>query len=188
MCPKGGRIHRSVAVRRCDSVAWAVAIKVLSRPLPLDHLPMAFNADLLKPTLQAKGSLQPLFSANALMVCGFFGGPFAALWLFGMNSRRAGHGNKDVGILVMGGFLALLCLFGLGALHSEGQIERVAFRLSGLLAGWVLVRLLRDEYAARRLNGIDPAGPWWWGAGAVILGIALEMWTRQLMTAVSQAT
>lgn len=151
-------------------------IQVRSRfQFAIDAMPL--NPDLLQPTLQSHAKPAPLLSRNALMVCGFFGGPFAAMVVQLFNSRRAGRLAHDQLWLALGFAAALLVavLMFFWVIPHYPDVQRVLWRVAGLGFGLACMRLYRDEYGRRDFLGTKAASPWLTGALAIALGLVLEV-------------
>jgi hypothetical protein len=149
---------------------------------------MLLNPDLLQPTLQSHVKPAPLLSRNALMMCGFFGGPFAAMVVQLFNSRRAGRLAGDQLWLAFGFAAALLVsvLMFFWDIPQDSNLHRVVWRVAGLGFGLVCMRWYRDEYARREFLGLPTASPWLPGVLAVAMGIVLELIVLMVLTGANE--
>jgi hypothetical protein len=119
------------------------------------------------------------------MVCGFFGGPFAALLLYALNVQRAQRWLADRVVLATSAAAALGASAAIAHAVQSAQISgpssRVIWRVAGLGLAWWLVKRLRHAYVSRQLLGVTPASAWLAGLLAIAAGIALELLVRSVL-------
>jgi len=141
---------------------------------------------LLQPSLGRTDSLRAApYSSAAGFVAAFFGGPFAAVLMFAMNTQRLGRWRKSGVHVALGALLALLWLGLLPHLPTGQAAARAANELLGA-GGWRYVDRLfalllfmagyglhRDAQRTADLFGLPRPNGWVGGALALAGGVAL---------------
>lgn len=142
---------------------------------------------LLQPTLETSAPV-PLVSPNATFLTAFLGGPWAALWVCGVNVRRLGRVRRELPTLVLGVALGVvaLALAAIAAARPElvaglvpsGWRAATAVRRLGTVLGlatWGVFYLrLRPYYRAAELGG-EFARPWRVTLPALLFALALHL-------------
>jgi hypothetical protein len=135
--------------------------------------------DLLRPTLSPDTGASPaIYSANALFITAFFGGPFALIAMAALNSQRLGRVRQDAAYLLLGALLTVafvVIVYRPGAGWSVGDLspagtERLLWRAFSLVlaAGAYLVH--RRSYRNMALIGIESPSPWKAGVACCLAG------------------
>jgi hypothetical protein len=143
-------------------------------------------ANLLQPSLTDSASAVSLYSVRANFIVAFFGGPYAAIALSYLNSRRLGRVRADVWVyaLLALAWTAVIAWvsastrglgqpFGLPGLALLGDAKRDLRMLSraiGLAVCGLLYLRLRRYYVADQLAGDTSPSPWKAGILVVVGG------------------
>jgi hypothetical protein len=156
----------------------------------------ASRDELLQPTLSEQAQSAAPYSIQATFFTGFFGGPFAALAIIGVNSVRLRRLQRDV--LVLTTLLALVLLVGwmfyatqlglamqawLTETFGRGNLRFVS-RLSGLLVVGAGYLLHRREQRNAELVGMKRPNGWIAGIACVVIGSALMLGYALLLSRV----
>lgn len=140
------------------------------------------SGDLLQPSLTgARAEPVSLYSLHAAFFTSFFGGPFAALAIFGINSQRLGRLGRDVPLYAACAVVFFLLLWWQHRLGgNELLVERFGrsgpqfvFRLAGLAcfaAGWLAHRSYHRNAA---VMGLSPPRGFVTGVVCVAIGVVL---------------
>ncbi|MDY7094127.1 MAG: hypothetical protein SX243_14250 [Acidobacteriota bacterium] len=128
---------------------------------------------LLRPSLAARATAEPLYSVRASFLTAFFGGVFATSVFCGLSARRAGRLQKDLWILVLASVAWAVILVWAGhgivtnslpAWLSVGDSSQRGVRYAGRVLGLALFGIIylrhRFIYRALALVGDEPPNPW----------------------------
>lgn len=142
---------------------------------------------LLLPSLAENVGLVSLYSARANFMVAFFGGPYAAILMSYLNSRRLGRARVDAWVyalltLLWSGAIVWLCATGNGKgvaavslFGSESRALRYGARAIALAVCGVLYLRLRRFYVAGQVAGGDSPSPWKAGLGVVAASTLLTL-------------
>lgn len=140
---------------------------------------------LLRPSLGAEQSQRlPPYSNRAQFLSGFFGGPPAALALWGVNAYRLRRLKRDAIWLVLGtlawisvsGLVSAHCTLALCQTLQEWQLSpRLVLRCLALLLVLPAITLYRKEQAASRLMGQKTPDGTWLALGLIAGGIVVQI-------------
>lgn len=138
--------------------------------------------DLLQPSIgQLSSPQRAIYSATAGYLTAFFGGPFAAVGMAGLNAWRLGRLRTDALALAGGaalatGSLSFLLrpdLFGWANLDFSMGDVRIGARVLGLLLFGAFWFLHRSYYRAMQFLGLEPPSPWLPAIACIFANIAL---------------
>jgi hypothetical protein len=149
--------------------------------------------DLLRPTLSGSGEPPSLYSSTGFFLSSFFGGPVAA-GIYGLvNSHRLGRLQRDlltVLVIVATGCWLLLFVEAQGGLARLGELmgdrpartAEIAIRAVGLACFGAIYLLHRQHYRAAQITGAESIPGWVPGIGAVVAGIAANVYILGRLT------
>lgn len=139
--------------------------------------------ELLRPTLSADYDVRayrPLFRPESILYPSFFGGPFAALVLFGTNYARMGRRDLARNAWIAGAVLTVVLGVAVAWILAESWAEsgtrrtptgvRLALNGLGVAIGWFLSKHQASRFEAWHNAGNAPAKLLWPGLAAVIAG------------------
>jgi len=138
--------------------------------------------DLLQPSIDRVDSPQrAIYSATAGYLTAFFGGPFAAVGMAGLNAWRLGRLRTDAmalagGISVAVGLITFLLrpeLFGRADLEFATRDVRIASRALALVLFGAYWLMHRRYYRGTRLLGLEPPKPWPAAVACIVTNLAL---------------
>lgn len=147
--------------------------------------------DLLQPSIDRVASPhRAIYSATAGYLTAFFGGPFAAVGMAGLNAWRLGRLRTDMlglagGFAVAVGLSAFLLrpdLFGRADLEFATRDVRIASRALALALFGAYWFLHRRYYRGMQLLGLEAPRPWPAAIACVVADIALMMLLVGLLT------
>jgi hypothetical protein len=134
--------------------------------------------ELLRPTLSPDITESPaIYSANALFLTAFFGGPFGLIGMAALNSQRLGRVRQEAGWLLLGllltiAFVAVVYRPGastFGGLSQAGT-GRVLWRAFALLLAAGAYVMHRRFYRSMSLVGLESPSPWTAGIACCVAG------------------
>lgn len=156
-------------------------LAALCNDLAIDKLMSGNEDDLFQPSLSAESPPRALYSPTACWVTAFFGGPIAALIIFGVNFHRAGLAAREAGWLVMASAIAIATLIQMayaraGAAETGADADdRLLVRGAALAIAGLLYWRLRSAFRAQEMFAVKPPEPWVMGLAAVALNIVVSM-------------
>ncbi|MCW5621944.1 MAG: hypothetical protein KIS79_12635 [Burkholderiales bacterium] len=144
--------------------------------------------DLLRPSLSGGDSpVSAPYSMQTTFLTGFFGGPFAAIAIFAINSFRLRRISRD---LPVGIGMLLVVLLGMWVLHRTApggaalawleaslgsRSIRFVHQMAGLLIVGAAYLLHRREQRNSDLLGLKRPNGWVAGIACILLGTALSI-------------
>lgn len=140
--------------------------------------------DLLQPSIgRVEASQRAIYSVTAGYLTAFFGGPFAAVGMAGLNARRLGRLRTDAlalagGIALAVGLIALLLrpeLFGRGDLDFSARDVRIGSRVLALFLFGAYWLLYRRYHRGMKFLGLDPPRPWLAAIACIVADWTLTM-------------
>jgi len=136
------------------------------------------NDNLFQPSLNTETPAQALYSPVACWITAFFGGPFAALLIFGVNLRRAGLAARNASWLALAAAIAIASLVHLVRIRlTEGETtadDRLVVRGAALVIAALLYWRLSSAYRAQQMFGIEPPQPWLMALAAIAFNILIS--------------
>jgi hypothetical protein len=147
--------------------------------------------DLLQPSIGRVDSPQrAIYSATAGYLTAFFGGPFAAIGMAGLNAWRLGRLRTDAlalagGIALAVGLVAFLLrpeLFGYQELEFAARDVRIASRVLALLLFGAYWLMHRRYYRGMQILGLEPPRPWPAAIACVAVNFAAMMLLVKLLS------
>ena len=140
--------------------------------------------DLLRPSIGTVDSPQrPLYSATAGYLTAFFGGPFAATGMAGLNAWRLGRLRTDAlalagGMAIAIGLVAFMLrpdLFGRPEIDFATRDVRIGMRVLALLLFGAFWLLHRRYYRGMQFLGLEAPNPWPAAIACIAADIGLTM-------------
>ncbi len=138
--------------------------------------------DLLEPTLAHAPPTRPLYSPRAGFFVAFFGGPFAAVGLGALNSRRIGKLQRERWLLLALALLWAVLFSALQSPHVAGLLPawlttprsvRYATQIAGLACYGLIHQLHKQAQAAAALRDQPAPSAWLPGLATVVSAWAL---------------
>lgn len=140
--------------------------------------------ELLQPSIaKVDGPQRAIYSTTAGYLTAFFGGPFAAIGMAGLNAWRLGRLRTDAPALAGGAALAVGLvvfllrpdLFGQADLDFSTRDLRIGVRILALLLFGAFWFLHRRYYRGMQLLGLESPQPWPAAIACIVANFAL-MW------------
>jgi hypothetical protein len=146
--------------------------------------------DLLRQSIgKVDNPQRPIYSATAGYLTAFFGGPFAAVGMAGLNAWRLGRLRTDA--LALAGCAALAVglitfllrpdLFGPADFGFSTRDVRIGARVLALLLFGAFWLLHRRYYRAMQLLGLEPPSPWLPAIACIVANVLLMMLLLRLL-------
>lgn len=126
---------------------------------------------LLQPSLSSARPATTIYSTKATFWTSFFGGPFAALMIGGLNARHMGRLGKDALPLVGLTLASMLALVGIEiwSIDAEASTRRYAARGIGCVVWGALYLLHRPVYRAAEYATAAHRSGWVAGISVVLI-------------------
>jgi hypothetical protein len=154
--------------------------------------------ELLRPSLTGVSVARAPYSVQTVFMTSFFGGPFAAIAIIGVNSVRLQRLPKDLPVLgaalvAVVGFMAALYLTGWGVdlrndltAFAGPRAASYLFRVIGFVIFGIGYTLHRAEQRSADFMGLDRPNGWIGGLACIAGGTAVSFLAGFLIALVQE--